>query len=117
MEYLLEILGRIDIRFLVTSAIITSILVSAANVFSTQLEGIRNRYLIGVISAVVTLLSTTFEDLAGFADWQKLILSMLLTTAFSVIFYLSLGQFFVDKLLGAIKKFFVDKFPKEDPKP
>lgn len=84
---------------LVISAAITTIVVSAVNVFQEKVPG---NWLAALVALVVTILRTTFVAGMKFSDWQVVALGILLTWAFSILFWKYLGGKFIDKLFGDV---------------
>lgn len=107
----LNILDLFDWKALLLCATITTFIVSAINV--TQ-QKISSNWLVFIVSSVVTLLSTTFAPQASFADWQRLLLQLITTMAFAILFYNYLGKLFVDKVFAWIKKQIDTKLGKEE---
>jgi hypothetical protein len=84
---------------------ITSILGSAFSTVFDKVQGKTLLTVVAIIALVVTLLRTTFFSTvvlvnfaAKFAFAQSVVLVVLLTWAFAIIFWFTLGKKFVDKL-------------------
>jgi len=108
----MEFLQGLDWQSLLIASVITTVLVSAINTVNTK---IHSNVLVFVVAVIITILNTTFVSGAGFADWQKIISSVLFTMAFAVLFYNYLGKWFIDKLFDWLKKILADKFSKQTP--
>ena len=80
------------------SAAITSILASAISTLWTGLDGKKLVAVVGATALVVTVLRTTFVPGMKLADVQALILGILLTWAFAILFWKFFGKRFVDTL-------------------
>jgi hypothetical protein len=100
---------------LVISAAITSILSSAVSTIATSLEGKKLVVVVAVMALVVTVLRTSFMPGMKLADIQGLILGILLTWAFAVLFWTFVGKRFVDKLFTFVWGRIIDKLGGDTP--
>ena len=96
------------------TAVITTVIVSAIQIImgSSKVHG---NWVLLIVSTLVTLLQVTFVKGMSINQWQDFFTSILLNTAFAVLFYQYLGQFFVDKLFVYLKKLIGDKFGSSTP--
>ncbi len=108
----INILDLFDWKALLLCATITTFIVSAINVTQSKLS---SNWLVFIVSSIVTALSTTIEPQASFSDWQKLLLQVLTTMAFAILFYNYLGKLFVDKIFAWVKKQMENKLGKDEP--
>lgn len=109
----MDLFTSTQLQSLMVVAVITTFIVSAINIIQTKADGtnaIPGKWLTAIIAVVVTLLQTTFVKGASFAEWQEIITSILLTTAFAILFWTFLGQFTVDRFFGWIKRKIVEKY-------
>jgi len=116
MQALQQLFAGIDFVTVLAAALITTLIVSAINVVENQVP---NKALVALVAAVVTLLSTTFVPGADFAHWQRLVLQMIVTIAFAILFYTYLGGTFIDRLFRFVKNYINQKLgtnPPEEPK-
>ena len=97
----MDILKLFDWQSLLIASAITTFAVSAINTIQTKLS---TNWLVFVIALVVTVLSTEIVGIKGIENWQKVLVQIILTMSFSVLFYNYLGKLFLDDIFGWIKK-------------
>lgn len=107
----MELLQGVDIQAQIMAALITSIIVSAINTLKPALS---TNWLVFIVAAIVSLLLTSF-DAGSFPEVQKLIITILLTMAFSVMFYNYVGQHTVDRLFARVKRWIDNRFGGDGP--
>lgn len=108
----MNFLELLDWKLLLLAAMITTFVVSAINTVQSK---VASNWLVLIISFIITLLNTTFIEGANFGDWQKIILQILLTMAFSDLFYNYAGKWFLDRFFEFVKTKLIEIFGKNDP--
>ena len=92
---------------LLLPSVSTTIIVSAINNLQTKLSG---RWIVAIVSIVITLLQTTYTRGMSLAEWQALLSQFLLTAAFAILFWTYVGQYVVEPFFGWIKKKYLEKY-------
>jgi hypothetical protein len=117
---LLELFKSLNWGSLIVAGVITTFVVSAINTLNLKVS---SNKLVFFISVLITLLSTTFLPSSYLEEGQvfnipiiltiaqKIILSILVTMSFSILFYNYLGKLFLDRLFDSIKRKILEKFP------
>lgn len=121
----MELLDMLNISGILVSALITTLLVGAVHAYLSEGESEEDkkkkkqltRKLVPLFALVVTVARTTFISGATFADWQNILISMFATMAFAVLFYLYLGEWFVDRLVTKVKAWLVKMSGGDNPPP
>jgi Na+/H+ antiporter NhaC len=111
----LNLFELFDWKILLICGVGTSFIVGAINTFTG--EGIRVRYILPIVTIIVVFLNTTFVPGAKFSDWQNLIFQFLFNASVSMLFYLALGKWTVDKIMEYLKKQVDNKLGNTTPVP
>lgn len=98
MEQLLEVFNWA----IIIKAVATTFIVSALNTVEI-FQKIHNNVLVFVVALLVSFLSIPLIG-GNLEYWQGLIYSLLLTMAFSVLFYNYIGKWFLDKFFEILKE-------------
>lgn len=85
----------------IIKAVVTTFVVSALNT-TDYFKKVTNNKLVFFIAFFVSLLSITITG-GDFGYWQGLIYNLVLTMAFSILFYNYIGKWFVDKFFEMLK--------------
>ena len=80
-------------------AVITTFFVSALNTVQNKVS---TNWLVFLVSLFVTLLSITFGG-SGLQYWQAVILQIIVTMSFSILFYNYIGKWFIDRFFQFLK--------------
>jgi hypothetical protein len=104
-----------DWKVLIIIAVGTSFIVGAVDIFTP--EGLRNRYILPMVTLIVVFLNTSFTPAMKFADWQNLIFQFIFNCSVAILFYISGGKWLVDKVIGWIKKQLENKLGKDEVTP
>lgn len=110
----MEVSQAFNWQALLITAATTTLVVSALKTMEWRVSV---NWLVFLVSVVVTLLNTTFIEGAGFSDWQKIILTILMNMAFAVLFFNYAGKWFIDKLFVKVRNIFVKWFGKDEGTP
>jgi glucose-6-phosphate-specific signal transduction histidine kinase len=110
----MNFLDLFDWAILFLASAVTTFIVSAINV---SVNKVPSKILVVIIAFVVTLLVTTFTPGMHFAEWQKLILQMIVTMSFSISFYHWGGEWLMGKIFGWVKNVIGSKLPDGESKP
>lgn len=86
---------------IILKAVVTTFVVSALNT-TDYFKGVTNNKLVFFVALFVSLLSIPIVG-GNLEYWQGLIYNLLLTMAFSVLFYNYVGKWFVDKFFELLK--------------
>ena len=86
---------------IIIKAVVTTFIVSALNT-TDYFKSVTNNKLVFFVALLVSILSVTIEG-GDLAYWQGMIYNLLLTMAFSVLFYNYIGKWFVDKFFELLK--------------
>ena len=86
---------------IIIKAVATTFIVSALNT-TDYFKSVTNNKLVFFVALLVSILSVTIEG-GDLAYWQGMIYNLLLTMAFSVLFYNYIGKWFVDKFFELLK--------------
>lgn len=97
MEQLFEIVNWA----LVIKAVVVTFIVSALNT-TDYFKNVTNNKLVFFVALLVSALSIPLIG-GNLEYWQQLIYNLLLTMAFSVLFYNYIGKWFVDKFFELLK--------------
>jgi hypothetical protein len=97
MEQLFEVVNWA----LVIKAVVTTFIVSALNT-TDYFKQVTNNKLVFFVALLVSLLSIPLIG-GNLEYWQGLLYNLLLTMAFSVLFYNYIGKWFVDKFFELLK--------------
>lgn len=81
-------------------AIITTFFVSALNTVQNKVS---TNWLVFLVSLFVTLLSITFSG-SGLQYWQSVMLQIMVTMSFSIMFYNYVGKWFIDRFFQFLKE-------------
>lgn len=98
----MENLSELFTWAIIIKAVVTTFIVSALNT-TDYFKNVTNNKLVFFVALLVSALSIPIIG-GNLEYWQGLIYNLLLTMAFSVLFYNYIGKWFVDKFFEVLKE-------------